>query len=84
MTRSESGLTRLDPFTDSEEAVDAWEEGDFESLVRHNVAEIRRPRSLMQLAERYYSKYDFSMKSLDPMVGAEYSFGARVLYRRHR
>jgi hypothetical protein len=63
-----SGLTELDPFVDSEEAVDAWQEGDFESLVRHNVADIRRTRSLMRLAERYCSKSDFSMKSLDPVV----------------
>ncbi len=63
-----NGLTELDPFTDSEEAVEAWEERDFESLVLHNVADIRRTRSLMRLAERYCSKSDFSMKSLDPVV----------------
>ncbi len=63
-----SGLTGLDPFVDSEEAVDAWEEEDFESLVRHNVADIRRTRALMRLAERYCSKSDFSMKSLDPVA----------------
>ena len=40
-----SGLTELDPFRDSEEAVDAWEKEDFESLVRHNVADIRRTRA---------------------------------------
>ena len=62
------GLTELDPFVDSEEAVDAWEKEDFESLVRHNVADIRRTRSLMRLAERYCSKSDFSMKSLDPVT----------------
>ena len=63
-----SGLTELDPFVDSEEAVDAWEEGDFESLVRHNVADIRRTRSLMRLAERYCSKSHFTMRSLDPVA----------------
>ncbi|TSD08899.1 hypothetical protein DP107_17665 [Haloglomus irregulare] len=63
-----SGLTGLDPFVDSEEAVGAWEEEDFESLVRHNVADIRRTRALMRLAERYCSKSDFSMKSLDPVA----------------
>jgi len=41
---------------------------DFEPLVRHDVADIRRTRSLMQLAERYCSKSDFSMKSLDPVA----------------
>ena len=63
-----SGLTELDPFADSKEAVEAWETEDFESLVRHNVADIRRTRALMELAERYCSKSDFSMKSLEPIV----------------
>jgi hypothetical protein len=62
------GLTALDPFADSEAAVEAWERGEFEPLVRHNVADIRRTRALMQLAERYCSKSDFSMKSLDPVA----------------
>ena len=63
-----SGLTELDPFTDSEEAVGAWERGEFEPLVLHNVADIRRTRALMQLAERYCSKSHFTMKSLDPVA----------------
>ena len=62
------GSTELDPFVDSKEAVDAWEKEDFESLVRHNVADIRRTRALMRLAERYCSKSDFAMKSLDPVA----------------
>ncbi len=62
------GLTSLDPFEDSKEAVEAWEQGKFKPLVRHNVADIRRTRALMQLAERYCSKSDFSMKSLDPVA----------------
>jgi hypothetical protein len=61
-------LTEFDPYTDSEEAVEAWEEGDFESLVRHNVADIRRIRALMRLAERYCSKSHFTMRSLDPVA----------------
>jgi len=60
-------LSDLDPFEDSSEAVDAWEHGDFEPVVRHNVADIRRTRALMDVAERYCSKSDFSMKSLDPV-----------------
>ena len=40
-----SALAELDPFADSKEAVDAWETEDFESLVRHNVADIRRTRA---------------------------------------
>jgi uncharacterized protein YprB with RNaseH-like and TPR domain len=63
-----SSLSDVDPFTDSAAAVTAWENGNFEQLVLHNVADIRRTRALMELAERYCSKSDFSMKSLDPVV----------------
>jgi hypothetical protein len=63
-----TGLTELDPFADSEEAIEAWEQGDFEPLVRHNVADIRRTRALMQVAERYCSKSHFTMRSLDPVA----------------
>jgi len=63
-----AGLNDLDPFTDSSEAVTAWEEGAYEPLIIHNVADIRRTRALMELAERYCSKSDFSMKSLEPIA----------------
>jgi hypothetical protein len=63
-----SGLGNVDPFTDSAAAVTAWENANFEQLVLHNVADIRRTRALMELAERYCSKSDFSMKSLDPVA----------------
>jgi len=63
-----AGMNELDPFADSSEAVTAWEEGTFEPLITHNVADIRRTRALMDLAERYCSKSDFSMKSLEPVV----------------
>ena len=61
------GLGDLDPFADSAEAVTAWKTRDFEPLVLHNVADIRRTRTLMDLAERYCSTSDFSMKSLEPV-----------------
>jgi len=63
-----AGLSDVDPFSDSAEAVNAWENGNFEQLLLHNIADIRRTRSLMELAERYCSKSDFSMKSLDPVA----------------
>jgi uncharacterized protein YprB with RNaseH-like and TPR domain len=63
-----AGMNDLDPFSDSSEAVTAWEGGAFEPLITHNIADIRRTRALMDLAERYCSKSDFSMKSLDPVV----------------
>jgi hypothetical protein len=54
----------IDPFTDSGEAVTAFERGDFTDLVCHNVADILRTRALGRLAQRYCSKSDFSVKSL--------------------
>ena len=64
----DAGMNELDPFTDSSEAVTAWKESAYEPLIIHNVADIRRTRALMELAERYCSKSDFSMKSLDPIA----------------
>jgi DNA polymerase elongation subunit (family B) len=61
-------LTELDPFDENYEAVDTWGDGDFSPLVVHNLADIRRTRALVRLAERYCSKSDFSMKSLDPVA----------------
>lgn len=61
-------LIELDPFAESSEAIDAWEHGEFSPLVLHNLADIRRTRALVRLAERYCSKSDFSMKSLDPVA----------------
>ncbi len=63
-----AGLNDLDPFTDSSEAVTAWKDGAYEPRIIHNIADIRRTRALMELAERYCSKSDFSMKSLEPIV----------------
>ncbi|PHQ40099.1 hypothetical protein DJ69_02650 [Halorubrum persicum] len=63
-----AGMNEVDPFTDSSEAVTAWKEGAYEPLIIHNVADIRRTRALMELAEQYCSKSDFSMKSLDPIA----------------
>ncbi len=59
-----AGLNELDPFTDSSEAVTASKEGTYEPLIIHSVADIRRTRALIELAERYSSKSDISMKSL--------------------
>lgn len=63
-----NGLNDLDPFEDSGAVVKAWQRGDFKPIVQHNLADIRRTRALMGLAERYCSKSDFSMKSLDPIA----------------
>jgi uncharacterized protein YprB with RNaseH-like and TPR domain len=49
-------LNELDPFTDSNETVTAQREGAYEPLVTHNVADIRRIQSLIELAEQHYAK----------------------------
>ena len=59
-------LTACDPFDDSAEAVTAFEAGEFEPLVQHNIADILRTDALATVAERYCSKSDFKLKSLSP------------------
>jgi hypothetical protein len=59
-------LVALAPFADSAEAVSAFRAGDFESLVAHNVADIRRTRALSSLAQRFCGTSAFSLKSLTP------------------
>lgn len=61
-------LTALDPFADSKEAVAAFENGDFEDLLQHNVADIRRTDALASVAEQYCGKSEFKVKSLTPTV----------------
>jgi uncharacterized protein YprB with RNaseH-like and TPR domain len=61
-------LDELDPFDDSSEAATAFEAGQFEQLVRHNLSDIRRTRQLGALAQQYCSKSDFNLKSLTPTI----------------
>ena len=56
----------LDPFADSAEAVTAFEEGRFDELVLHNVADVLRTQALGRVAERYCGKAEFNVKSLTP------------------
>ncbi|MFB6361886.1 MAG: hypothetical protein ABEH59_11270 [Halobacteriales archaeon] len=58
-----------DPFADSREAVAAFEAGDWDALLRHNLADLRRTHELAVLAGHYVPKSDFEMKSLDPPAG---------------
>ena len=62
----DEGLNALDPFSDSAEAVAAFEDGDLKSLVLHNVADILRTAALGELSQRYCSKSDYQLKSLTP------------------
>lgn len=61
----------LDPFTESSEAVAAFEDGEFVPLVLHNVADVVRTRELGRLAQRYCSKSDFKLTSLTSISHAQ-------------
>ena len=60
------GGTSCDPFEDSGSAVQAFDAGDWEPLLLHNLADIRRTRELAVLAGRYVPQSDFGMKNLNP------------------
>jgi len=63
------GEETCDPFEDSSEAVDAFENGDWIALARHNLADIRRTRKIALLAGEYVAQSDFRMKNLHPPEG---------------
>jgi hypothetical protein len=60
------GGETCDPFGDSEAAVTAWENAEWEPLLLHNLADIKRTHELATLAERYVPSSDFGMKNLAP------------------
>ena len=60
------GEETCDPFDDSEAAVDAFNDCEWESLLRHNLADIHRTRKIALLAGEYVPKSDFRMKNLAP------------------
>lgn len=55
-----------DPFDDSEEAVAAYEAGEWRDILLHNLADVERTRELAVLAGHYVPKSDFCMKNLTP------------------
>jgi uncharacterized protein YprB with RNaseH-like and TPR domain len=60
------GDPTCDPFADSAEAVEAFETGEWQPLLEHNLADIQRTRELAELAGRFVPKADFQMKNLRP------------------
>lgn len=60
------GEETCDPFEDSAQAVDAFEDGDWLPLLKHNLADIQRTRELADLANRFVARSDFKMKNLKP------------------
>lgn len=63
------GQDTCDPFDDSESAVTAFENGEWELLLYHNLADIQRTRELAVLAGIYVPQSDFQMKNLAPPDG---------------
>jgi uncharacterized protein YprB with RNaseH-like and TPR domain len=60
------GRESCDPFEDSGAAVEAFEEGQWEPLLLHNLADIQRTHELAVLAGKYVPRSDFGMKNLNP------------------
>ena len=60
------GEDNCDPFDDSQSAVSAFESGDWQPLLQHNLADIMRTRELAELAGRFVPRSDFQMKNLEP------------------
>jgi uncharacterized protein YprB with RNaseH-like and TPR domain len=61
-------LNDVDPFADSEQAVAAFQDGEFAALVTHNAADIMRTGAIGTVAKQYCSKSDFDLKSLTPVI----------------
>lgn len=60
------GSNSCDPFRESSAAVDAFDDGEWEPLLLHNLADIQRTHELAVLAGRYVPQSDFQMKNLSP------------------
>jgi uncharacterized protein YprB with RNaseH-like and TPR domain len=60
------GEETCDPFDDSEAAITTFNNGEWDPLLRHNLADIHRTRELAVLAGEYVPKSDFRMKNLAP------------------
>jgi hypothetical protein len=55
-----------DPFDDSSEAVDAWDNAGWGALLSHCMSDIRRTQALAELAETYIPKKSRRMVNLSP------------------
>ena len=66
------GGNHCDPYQDSNEAVSAAYNGEWESLVLHNVADINRTQQLADWMQRYVPSSDFKLKNLGPPRGGRW------------
>lgn len=60
------GDPTCDPFENSAAAVEAFEAGEWQPLLEHNLADIQRTRELAELAGQFVPRSDFQMKNLQP------------------
>lgn len=81
-TLCDGGLNAVDPFTESSEAVTAFDDGRITDVVLHNVVDVLRTRQLGRLAERFCAKSEFNVKSLTPTVASNDSRSSSERYRR--
>lgn len=61
-------VSTSDPFAESAEAVEAFEDGRMADVAVHNAVDVLRTQALARLAQRYCSKADFDVKSLTPVM----------------
>ena len=66
------GRKHCDPYEDSSEAVSAAYNGQWESLVLHNVADLDRTQQLADWMQRYVPASDFDLKNLGPPRGGRW------------
>jgi hypothetical protein len=66
------GGEHCDPYDDSNEAVSAAYNGDWESLLLHNIADIDRTQQLADWMQRYVPASDFQLKNLGPPRGGRW------------
>lgn len=66
------GDDHCDPYEDSNEAISAAYNGEWESLVLHNVADINRTQQLADWMQRYVPASDFRLKNLGPPRGGRW------------
>jgi uncharacterized protein YprB with RNaseH-like and TPR domain len=66
------GDENCDPFDDSEEALEAFEAGNFSDLLLHNLADIERTYELVEVLSDYVPQSDMSMKNLETPNSASY------------
>ena len=58
------GAGDYDPYDESEEAIEAFEDGEFASILLHNLADVEKTRDLTDIMVEHAPKYDYRPKTL--------------------